>query len=366
MKPRSVLQFGAGNFLRAFVDLFLCEDPERAGRGEVTVVQSTGRERADAINAGGGCYHVAIQGRQDGRIVDEVRRVDSIDRVVVAAGEWDQVLTTACSPDLEWIVSNVTEAGLEGGAPEEDRLPGHPPASYPGKLLEVLLARQRAGQPGPVILPCELVENNGRKLRDAVLARAGLRSLPSATMEWLREECVWTSTLVDRIVPGRPAEHPMLEADPLLLTTEPFALWAIASPRPWAWRHPAIVATDDLAPLFLRKVRLLNGAHTALAAKALPLGFETVGECLADETMNSWLMDLLFEEIVPAIDDMTKDAGWFAMQTLERFANPFHSHRLSAIALHHETKLATRLRPSLDDYRRKFGREPRILSSLLS
>lgn len=364
MKPGSVLQFGAGNFLRAFVDLFLCENPGRSGRGEVNVVQSTGRERADALNACGGAYHVAIQGNEGGRIVDEVRRVDSIGRALVADAEWDAVLAAACSPELEWIVSNVTEAGLEGGPPEEDRVPGHPPTGYPGKLLEVLLARHRAGLPGPVILPCELVENNGHKLREAVLARAQLRQLPASELDWLREGCVWTSTLVDRIVPGKPSAHPLLESDPLLLTTEPFAFWAIASPRPWTWRHPAIEATDDLAPFFLRKVRLLNGAHTALAARAMPLGFETVGQCLADPGIRAWLEELLFEEIVPAIEDQVGQAEWFARMTLERFANPFHAHRLAAIALHHETKLATRLRPSLRDYQAKFGREPRILASL--
>jgi tagaturonate reductase len=186
--------------------------------------------------------------------------------------------------------------------------------------------------------------------------------------EWLREECRWVNNLVDRIVPGRPRAHDLLDRDPLLLAAEPFALWAIESSEPkvgFELAHPAVVVAENIAPYYLRKVRILNGAHTALAAHALPMGLKTVGECLEHPEVRGWLEGLLEEEIVPVLEGRVDDPAGFARATLDRFRNPFFEHALSAIALNHEAKLKTRLVPTLEDFRRMFGREPKRIAGIL-
>lgn len=361
----TILQFGAGNFLRAFVDVFVSQaNKTDKPVGSVVVVQSTGRERADAINAAGGRYHVATQGYRNGRVVDETEEVTSISRALHAGTEWEKVRAVACSPDLQWIVSNTTEAGF--ALDEADNRRNGTPRSFPAKLLDVLLVRHASGLPGLSIIPCELIENNGSRLLQLVLDQAVRWHLPQETTEWLTHECHWINNLVDRIVPGKPPAHPLFETDPLLLGTEPFAFWAIETTRPFMMDHPAVVVTPDITPYYLRKVRILNGAHTALVAHAMPKGLRTARECVENPEIRIWLEDLLFDEIVPVLAGRVDSPSGFARATLDRFLNPFLDHPLSAIALHHETKIHTRLAPSLLDYRRLFGRNPKILSSLIS
>ncbi|BCU78125.1 tagaturonate reductase [Luteolibacter sp. LG18] len=364
--PETILQFGAGNFLRAFADLFIAEANRGANPpGRVVVVQSTGIERAEAINRAGGCYHVAVRGVQDGEVVDETVVVDSISRALHAGTQWDEVLAFAAAPDLKWILSNTTEAGFTLN--DADAVRGDDaPVSFPAKLLAVLLARYEAGQAGVIVLPCELIENNGGRLLELVKQQAARWSVEEAALNWITDECRWLNNLVDRIVPGPPPEHPLLGEDPLLLAAEPFAFWAIEDPRGCGFEHPAITATNDISSYYLRKVRILNGAHSALVCRALPLGIETVREAVEHPEVGPWLERLLSEEIVPVLEGRCEDPAGFARATLDRFRNPFFEHRLSAIALNHEAKVAVRLLPTLADYRERFGREPELLSSILS
>lgn len=355
-----ILQFGAGNFLRAFVDLFVSQ----TGFDEVVVVQSTGIERADALNAAGGKYHVAIQGFADGRVVDETEQVSSISKALHAGTQWEQVLEIARLPELRWFVSNTTEAGF--ALDDADLANAGVPRSYPAKLLAVLLARHSSGLPGPVILPCELIEQNGSRLRELVMEQAARWSVSPAAVEWLKESCLWVNNLVDRIVPGPPKSHPLLGEDPLLLSAEPFAFWAIETPGTFELKHPAIVTAADISPYYLRKVRILNGLHSALVCHALPMGIETVRECVEHPEIGAWLEDLLFNEIVPVLEGRVKDPQSFARTTLDRFRNPFLEHKLSAIALNHEAKVKVRLLPTYEEYRSKFGKEPSLLSRLMA
>lgn len=359
----TVLQFGAGNFLRAFVDLFIEESNRSGGFGKVVVVQSTGRDRADALNVAGGRYHVALQGVEHGIVVDRTEAVGSISRALFAGTEWPTVLEVAASPDLRWVVSNTTEAGFT--LDDADAAEGGVPVSFPAKLLAVLLSRFRAGLPGVTVLPCELIEANGTRLLGLVMEQAARWKVDGAALEWLRGECRWVNNLVDQIVPGPPRNHILLGKDPLLLAAEPFALWAIESADGFELNHPAVVVAADIAPYYLRKVRILNGAHTALAAHALPMGLRTVGECVAHHEVGPWLEALLAEEIVPVLEGRVDDPAGFARTTVDRFRNPFFDHALSAIALNHEAKLKTRLLPTFEDFRRLFGREPRRIASIL-
>lgn len=364
--PETILQFGTGKFLRCFADLFVDESnrgPTPAGR--VVVLQSTGTQMAEAFNRQGCRYRAAVRGLDEGRLIDRVVEVQSVGRALAAANDWPEVLALAASPSLRAIVSNTTEAGY--ALDDRDTPESSPPRSFPAKLLRVLLARREAGLPGPAILPCELLEGNADRLLDLVLRQASRWKLAGPPIDWLRDGCGWHATLVDRIVSAPKPDDPLAATDPLFAVAEPFALWLIeGEPEvPGLMGHGAVRAVDDLGPYALRKVRILNGAHTALVAKARPLGFETVRQAVEDPEIGGWLDRLLFEEIVPVLEGRTEGPEEFARQTLQRFANPWLDHRLADIALHHDVKLRTRLAPTYEEYRQRFGREPKLLGEVV-
>jgi len=200
------------------------------------------------------------------------------------------------------------------------------------------------------------------------LAVIETRRFPPEFANWVMHECVWLNTLVDRIVVGPPADHPLVGKDELLIVAEPFAFWALQE-RPKAHpfvKHPAIVRAADVRPYFLRKVRILNAAHTALVTKARTKDHVTVLQAMQDAELSAWLERLLFEEIVPAVRDSVDDAEGFARQTLERFRNPFLAHKVEDILKNHADKVRIRLLPTRDDYRRVCGGEPKLLNEVLS
>jgi tagaturonate reductase len=354
--PETILQFGAGGFLRAFVDLFVHHANERGDHiGRIVAVQSTGEARAKLLNERHGRYHVVIRGVEGKQIIDRAEECASISRALVAATQWDDVLACARSPDLKYIVSNNTEAGYAVDSP----------TSFPAKLRAVLLARWQAGQPPVTLMPCELIDDNADKLCALVVQLSQQRKDPPAFVDWLIHQCVWLCSLVDRIVPGRPGNHPLLQSDPLLLMAEPYALWALQEKQgahPW-FSHPTIVRTSDVKPYFLRKVRILNGAHTALLCQVGVNRFITVLDAMNDGPTAEWLHRLLFDEIVPVLEGRCDNPAGFAKQTLERFANPFLHHKLADIAVNHATKISIRLEPTIAEYRAKFGKVPPLLTT---
>ncbi len=371
----TLLQFGSGNFLRAFVDLFLheanCADD---AHGRAVVVTSTESPRGGLINAQDGCYHVALRGRHDDRIVDDTVQVTrALSRCLAAAPDWAHVLEVARAPDLRWIVSNTTEAGLaldaldgpETFSPAVNPAVAHAPHSFPAKLLAVLTHRAASGA-GPVtILPCELVEDNGPVLLDLLRTQADIWRLPQDLLDAVNA-CPLPATLVDRIVSGRPDQHPLLSQDALLTVAEPYASWVVESvPGLDLFPHGAITRVDDVSEYTLRKVRLLNGAHTALVCHAAPMGIDTVGEAVQHPVAGPWLRHLLFDEILPVLEGRVVDGEDFVETTLERFANPFVQHRLADIALQHEAKVATRLLPTYHEHVELFGEAPTLLREIL-
>jgi tagaturonate reductase len=364
----TILQFGAGRFLRAFADLFIHQANEQGQAvGRVVVVQSTGAERAGALERQGGRYHVLVRGLQDGAVVDRALVCASISRALTATGDWQEVLAFARSPALRVILSNTTEVGYE--LDPADRPGDAPPRSFPAKLLAVLRARFEAGAAAPTIIPCELREHNADLLQSIVLKLAADWDQPEPFRRWL-QGLPWLNTLVDRIVTSPPKgwEHPLLASDALLALCEPYALWAIQE-KPGAdryLRHPAVVWAADVEPYFLRKVRILNAAHTALAIKALPRGFATVREAVLDPELGTWLERLLREEVIPVLEGRVEEPVAFAGQTLERFRNPFLEHKLSDIVRHHGAKVAVRLVPTRDEYVAKFGKGPPLLDEVLA
>jgi tagaturonate reductase len=366
--PERVLQFGSGKFLRGFADLFIHQANE-AGQniGRVVVVQTTGDSRAHLLARQGGRYHVLVRGLSGGQVVDRVEESASVSRALTAAAQWAEVLAVARSPELRLVLSNTAETGY---ALDPSDGPGlRPPRSFPTKLLLVLAERFRAGLPGVTVVPCELFEHNADMLRGIVLKLAGEWKLPAGLPAWIEGECRWRNTLVDRIVTMPPSADPRVGDDALAVVGEPYALWAIEVKEGGDGglpHHPAVTVTRDVQPYFLRKVRILNAAHTALASKAVPRGFATVRQAVADAEVSAWLRRLLFEEIVPTVKDRVEDAEGFAMQTLERFANPFQEHKMSDILVYHAEKVKIRLLPTRDEFSAKFGRTPPLLTEAIA
>lgn len=363
--PETVLQFGSGRFLRAFADLFISHgNAQGQNVGKVVIVQSTGTERAGGLNQQGGKYHVVVRGFEGGQVVDRVETCDSISRAIHAGTQWDEVLTLARSPQLHTILSNTTEAGYKL---EDDKPTDAVPKSFPAKLLAVLKARWEAKQPAPTVIPCELIEGNAGLLRAAVLKMADEWQYPDALVGWLFR-VPFLHTLVDRIVTGTPADHPLLATDPMVIVAEPFSFWALEDHPKSAFKltHPAITRAADVQPYFLRKVRILNAAHTALLIKAKAKGYAIVRDAVNDPELGAWLWKLLSEEIVPTLEGRV-DAGLrFAEQTVERFKNPFLDHKFADIALHHESKMKVRLVPTRDEFAAKFGKQPPLLSEVIA
>lgn len=364
--PETILQFGSGRFLRGFADLFISHGNAGGQNvGRVVIVQSTGDGRAAGLNQGGGRYHVVIRGYENGEVVDRVEVCDSVSRALHAPTQWADVLELASSPELTTILSNTTEAGF--ALDPTDGPTDVPPKSFPAKLLAVLYARWQAGGEPPTVVPCELIEGNAGILRGLLVQLATGWGLPPAFHDWLAR-CPMLHTLVDRIVTGTPADHPLLAIDPMLIVAEPFAFWAVEDHPASAFTlaHPSITRAADVTPYFLRKVRILNAAHTALLIKAKPRGFAIVRDAVEDPELGAWLRRLLAEEIVPTLEGRVDQPARFAEQTLDRFRNPFLDHKFSDIALHHASKVQVRLVPTRDEFAAKFGRQPPLLTEVIA
>jgi tagaturonate reductase len=364
--PETILQFGAGKFLRAFADLFIHQANEQGQQlGRIVVVQSTGEDRAQLLNAQKGRYHVVIRGLSGGATVDRVEESASISRALVAARQWPDILAVARSPQLRLVLSNTTEVGYDLDAADTPQ--ASPPRSFPAKLLAMLHERFRSGGGGLTIVPAELFEHNADLLQGIVLRLAEQWQLASDFCSWLTTQCHWLNTLVDRIVVNKPKEHPLLASDAMLTMAEPYALWAVqhrdgAAPLP---QHPAVVRTADVQPYFRRKVRILNAAHTALAPRALQRGHATVLQAMGDAELVAWLERLLFGEILPVLVGRVEGPKEFARLTLERFRNPFLEHKLSDVVKYHEAKVKIRLQVTRDEYVAMFGRTPPLLEEAI-
>lgn len=353
----TVLQFGAGRFLRGFIDRFIGQlNRTEYPIGKIAVVQSTAGGRADLLNQFQGHFPVVVRGVENGQVVESVVHVDSISRALVAENEWPEVLRIAKQPELAWLVTNATEAGYSlSPAPFQ---PDRAPSTMPGKLTAVLYSRFQADLPPLSILPCELIARNADKLCDLVGSQADAWELPSSFRHYATDHCFWLNNLVDCMISDLPIDDQRRIDNPLAIMAEPYALLAIEKPLqqdfPLA-HHPAIKIVEQLEPYYLRKVRVLNGIHTAMVAKYYGSEFDTVQQLMADREGLRWVRDLLYGEILPTLLGRVDQAVAFADATLDRFCNPYMAHRLRDIRLNHEQKVPVRLIPTADDYKRLFG-----------
>ncbi len=376
-RPTRVLQYGEGNFLRAFVDYMLDIVNEKGlFDGDVAIVKPIAFGSLDAFHQQDNLYTVCLRGKAGGQVVRENRAVTCIGQAVDAQEEYKAYIALAKEPALEFIVSNTTEAGIVFDA--SDELAACPPKTYPGKLTQFLFRRfehfQGAKDKGMIILPVELIENNGGKLKDCVLQLIDAWQLPESFKAWIEDCCVFCSTLVDRIVTGYPRDTiqeywaELGYEDKLLAACEPFALWVIESPRDISVRLPLdkaglpVVFTRDQRPYRERKVRLLNGAHTATVLGAYLMGMDIVGECMADPDIRRFMEEAVYGEISPSVPLPAEEVKAFADSVFERFENPFIRHALLSIALNSVSKWKSRILPSLLDAYKANGRLPKCLT----
>jgi tagaturonate reductase len=382
-RPERVLQFGEGNFLRAFVDWMLDILNEKTDfNGQAVLVQPIDRGMADLINGQDGLYTTILRGIQGGKVVEEPRVIHSVSRCINPYADYASYIACAENPELRFIVSNTTEAGIAYGA--ADKPTDTPQASYPGKVAAFLYHRYQhfKGDPsrGLVVICCELIEHNGDKLREIVYRLAGEWKLESGFTAWLDSSCDFLSTLVDRIVTGYPRDEAEASCrklgyeDALLDTAEIFHLWVIEAKKrfydkelPFEEAGLHVVWTKDMSPYRTRKVRVLNGGHTMTVLAAYLYGKDTVEECIEDPKINAYLRRGIYDEVIPAIPNgNVKELSDFADDVMERFANPYIKHLLLSISLNSVSKFKARVLPSLLEYNERFGKLPAVMSFSLA
>ena len=362
--PEKVLQFGTGVLLRGLPDYFINKaNCNGVFNGRVVVVKSTDTGSATDFDKQDSLYTIYTKGIENGKEINEHRICSAISRVLSATIDWGAILEVAQSPHLQVIISNTTEVGIK--LVKED-ISKHPPVSYPGKLLAVLYKRYKAfdgsADSGLVIIPTELITDNGKKLESIILELAHLNKLEPAFMDWLESHNHFCNSLVDRIVPGKPDKtlNDELETkngytDNLSIIAEPYSLWAIEgndhikSVLSFHEVDESVVITPDIELFRELKLRLLNGTHTLSCAWAILQGFATVREAMADEIFINFITPLMYEEILPAIPYKIDEniAADFAGKVLDRFRNPYIRHEWLSISVQYTTKIKMRVIPLL-------------------
>lgn len=373
--PIRVLQYGEGNFLRAFVDQMLDIANEKGVfNGKIAIVKPIRFGSLEKFRKQENLYTVVLRGKENGQVVDSSRVITSVADTLDAAEDYEKYMALAKLETLRFVVSNTTEAGIVLDV--NDHFDGLP-ETYPGKLTKFLHARfeafDGAEDKGLILLPVELIENNGGKLKECVLALAKVWNLSEKFIDWVKNACIFCSTLVDRIVTGYPQDAAALceklgYEDELLDVGEPFALWVIESEKDIRSELPLdkaglpVIFTDNQRPYRERKVRILNGAHTSTVLAAFLAGKDIVRECMEDTVISTFMRKVVCDEVIPALPAGATDSEAFAEAVFERFANPFIDHKLLSISLNSVSKWKARCLGSFKDYLAKTGRLPKGLT----
>lgn len=383
--PEKVLQFGEGNFLRAFVD-WMIDKANREGiyQGSIVLCQPLGNpgtsSKKEQINSQNGIYTLVMRGMEEGKPAEKTEVITSVSRCLNPYEDYEALLELARSPELEVIVSNTTEAGIAYRAGEKPD--ARPPVSFPAKVTALLYERYKTfnGERtrGLLFLPTELIDNNGTELKKLILRYAEEWKLGSDFAAWVCEANMFANTLVDRIVTGYPHdeisyfEEKLGYQDNILVTSELFNLWVIECDKAWADRLPVhrtdanVIWTDDVRPYKKRKVCILNGAHTATVPAAWLAGCEVVLDFMQDNTLRAFMKHVICDEVIPVLDLPKEELEMFAAAVNERFANPYIRHKLLDIALNSCSKFTVRCLPVLLDYAKKKHRLPTGLTFSLA
>ena len=379
--PEKVLQFGEGNFLRCFVDWMFHQLNKKAGfNGSVVVVQPIDKGMVNMLNEQDGLYTIYLRGLKNGKAESNHEVIDVISRGINAYEDFNTYLKTAEQPDIRYVISNTTEAGI--AFDDNDKSTDTPPNSFPAKLAVWLQHRYKCfsgdASKGVHIIPCELIERNADNLKKIILQLAEKWNYEVSFVTWLNKACTFNNTLVDRIVPGYPKERmgeitaELGYEDKQVVEGEPFHLWVIQASDGLQKELPFpsigldVLYVDDIIPYRTRKVRILNGAHTALVPVAYLYGIDTVRESVEDPVIGKYLRDTIFEEIIPTLDLPKEELEQFANEVIDRFRNPYIKHLLMSISLNSWSKFETRVLPSILEYKKRKGSIPQRLAFSLA
>lgn len=371
-----IIQFGEGNFLRAFANWMIHEMNKKAAfDAGVVAVQPIDQGLIQMLNDQDGLYTLYLNGIKNGKAISEHEIIDCIQRGINPYTNHADYMANAENPDLRFVISNTTEAGISYNA--NDQLEDAPQLSFPGKLTALLYKRFQffggASDKGMIVIPCELIDKNGDNLKKIVLQYAEDWQLGEDFVNWIHEDNIFCNTLVDRIVPGYPRAkidtitEELGYKDNLVVEGEQFHLWVIEAPATVKEEIPAeacglnIVFTDNMEPYRTRKVRILNGAHTSLVPVGYLYGIDKVRESIEDPVVGKFLQDVVFNEICPTLDLPDEELNQFANDVLDRFRNPFLEHALMSISLNSTSKFKTRVLPSILEYIKRKNALPKGL-----
>lgn len=363
--PIKVVQFGEGNFLRAFVEYaFQRLNKEVNFKAGIAVVQPIDKGVVDVLNNQDGLYTLFLKGIQKGKEIQHQEVITNVVKGVDPYKDFEAYLDLAKLQDLEFIISNTTEAGIS--YVDSDSADMVPPSSFPAKLTKLLYERYKhfdgAPDKGLTIIPCELINHNSKKLKELVLKYASDWQLGDGFKNWITSDCSFHSTLVDRIVPGYPTDEieqynaQLHYKDHLIVTAETFFLWviegedALRKKLPFHKTDLDVKIVKDMQPYRTRKVRILNGAHTTMVPLSLLYGNSTVKETIENQFTGKFVNNAIFDEINTTLDMDREELDSFAENVLDRFRNPFIKHQLADIALNSISKFKVRVLPSLLSY----------------
>lgn len=369
-RPERIIQFGEGNFLRAFVDWIVRKMNEKTNfNSHVVVVQPIEKGIVDMLNKQDNLYHVNLQGIDKGETVNTLELIDVISRSLNPYTDYEAFVQLADQPEIRFVISNTTEAGITFDP--ACKLDDAPASSYPGKLTQLLYRRFKTfngdKSKGLIIFPCELIFLNGHKLKETIYQYIDLWQLGEDFTAWFEEACGVYATLVDRIVPGFPRKdidaikEKLQFNDNLVVQAEIFHLWVIEAPKELAHEFPAdkaglnVLFVPSEAPYHERKVTLLNGPHTVLSPVAFLSGIDTVRDACQDEIIGKYIHKVMFEELMETLNLPKAELVQFANDVLERFNNPFVDHQVTSIMLNSFPKFQTRNLPGLKEYLKRKG-----------
>ncbi len=381
-RPVTVIQFGEGNFLRAFVDYMIDIANEKGlFNGNIVLIKPIEFGTLDRYKAQDCQYTVQLRGRVNGNEYVETRQVTSVKDIVSPFDNYEEYISLAKLDTVRYVVSNTTEAGIVYN--EKDLFEEKLNVTFPAKLTQFLLTRYEhfngAMDKGLVMLPVELIDDNGIELKRCVKKYIKLWNLSEEFEKWVDEACIFTSTLVDRIVTGYPFDEvedlwkSFGYKDEIMVTAEPFALWVIESEKDISKEFPldkalegkegmGVIFTDNQKPYKQRKVRILNGAHTSFVLASWLKGNDVVNQSMKDDIMREFMMKTIHEEVIPTLTLPADELKEFADAVVDRFNNPFIKHALLAISLNSVSKWKARCLPSFLGYVEKFGKLPEHLT----
>ena len=371
-----IIQFGEGNFLRAFIDWIIWKTNQKTDfDASVVIVQPIEKGLVDRLNEQDGLYHLNLQGLDEGQPVNSVEMIDVVSRGLSPYADFQGYLKLAEQPQIRFVISNTTEAGI--AFDPACKFTDEPASSYPGKLVQLLYHRYEffkgAADKGLIIFPCELIFENGKHLKECIYQYIDLWQLPEAFKAWFTDCCGVYSTLVDRIVPGYPRDtaaelcERVGYQDNMLDKAEIFHLWVIEAPQEVAAEFPAdkaglhVLFVPSEAPYHQRKVTLLNGPHTVLSPVGYLSGLNTVKECCEDEVVGKFVHKVMFEELMETLNLPKDDCMKFAADVMDRFRNPFVKHFVTSIMLNSFPKFKTRDLPGVKTYLERKGELPKGL-----